>query len=322
MTVEELSFDSASAEATEEFLSTAYTPMRIGKSAADARARISRRSAGPLSVDRLSFGYDMAYDAGSLGRVCLLSIHSGTVADRSGADGAEGETVFGPGDTFLIAPPDAPYRGEVRSARYTIAMFDTALLDAVAPTGGEGNAPVRLTGLRAVNEAANRQLGAAVAYVRDHVLADPAACESELLVSTAAQHLAAVTLAALPHTGRADPAPADRTDATPGALRRAIAFIEANADRETSLADIAAAAFVTPRALQYAFRRHLDTTPLGYLRRVRLDAAHRDLLAADPATATVTGIAMHWGFAHPGHFAGLYRAAYRRTPGETLRLRG
>ncbi|MFF9641795.1 helix-turn-helix transcriptional regulator [Kitasatospora aureofaciens] len=320
VTVEELSFDSTSAEATEEFLSTAYTPMRIGKSAADARTRISRRASGPLNVDRLSFGYDMAYDAESLGRVCLLSIHAGTVVDRSGADGEQGETAFGPGETFLIAPPDAPYRGEVRSARYTIAMFDTALLDAVAPAGAEG-APVRLTGLRTVDEAANRQLGAAVAYVRDHVLDNPAACGSELLVATAAQHLAAATLAALPHTGRTDPVPADRTDATPATLRRAIAFVEANADREISLADIAAAAFVTPRALQYAFRRHLDTTPLGYLRRVRLDAAHRDLLAADPATATVTGIAMHWGFAHPGHFASLYRAAYGRSPGRTLRLR-
>ncbi|WP_223242964.1 helix-turn-helix domain-containing protein [Streptomyces sp. CBMA123] len=313
-----MSFDSASLEATEEFLSTAYTPMRIGKSVADARASISRRAVGPLSVDRLSFGYDMSYTADSLGRVCLISVHAGTLADRTG-DGEE--TVFGPGETFLIAPPDAPYQGEVRSARYTIAMFDSSLLEAVAPTGADGRGPVRLTGLGAVDEAANRQLGAAVAYVRDHVVGNPAACASELLIASAAQHLAAATLAALPHTGRTEPVPADRTDATPDTLRRAIAHIEANAERDVSLADIAAAAFVTPRALQYAFRRHLDTTPLGYLRRVRLDAAHRELLAADPGGATVAGIAMRWGFAHQGHFAGLYREAYHRSPGDTLRER-
>ncbi|WP_030245160.1 helix-turn-helix transcriptional regulator [Streptomyces sp. NRRL S-350] len=305
-------------EATEEFLSTAYTPMRIGKSVADARARISRQAAGPLSADRLSFGFDMAYDAESLGRVCLISLHAGTLVDRTGGE----ETVFGPGETFLIAPPDAPYRGEVRSARYTIAMFDSSLLDAAGAreVDTRGRAPLRLTGLRTVDEAANRQLGAAVAYVRDHVLDNPAACEHDLLLTTAAQHLAAVTLATLPHTARTGPAPADRTDATPVTLRKAIGFIETNAERDISLADIAAAAFVTPRALQYAFRRHLDTTPLAYLRRVRLDAAHRALLAADPSTTTVTEIAMRWGFAHPGHFAGLYRDAYARTPGEALRL--
>ncbi|MFF3070415.1 helix-turn-helix transcriptional regulator [Kitasatospora sp. NPDC057936] len=311
-----MSFESASVDATQEFLSTAYTPMRIAKSVADARASISRRAVNGLTVDRISFGYDLTYDAESLGRVCLLSMHTGTLADRTGGR----ETVFGPGETFLVAPPDAPYRGEVQSARYTIAMFDSSLLDAFAPTGANGRGPVRLTGLRAVDEAADRQLGAAVAYVRDHVLDNPAACANDLLVATAAQHLAAATLAALPHTARTDSAPADRTDATSTTLRKAIAYIETNAEREITLADIAAAAFVTPRALQYAFRRHLDTTPLAYLRRVRLDAAHRDLLAADPGTTTVTEVAMRWGFAHPGHFAGLYRDAYRRPPSDTLRL--
>ncbi|MEV6995503.1 helix-turn-helix transcriptional regulator [Streptomyces sp. NPDC093228] len=75
-----------------------------------------------------------------------------------------------------------------------------------------------------------------------------------------------------------------------------------------TVAQIAAAAHVTPRALQYAFRRHLDTTPLAHLRGVRLAEAHRDLVAADPAEAsTVTGIAARWGFYHPGRFASLYR---------------
>ncbi|MFG3226024.1 AraC family transcriptional regulator [Kitasatospora sp. NPDC048194] len=319
MVIESLSFDSTSLEETEEFLSSAYTPMRIGRSVEDARARISRQAVGPLSVDRLSFGYDMAYDAAALGRVCLVSMHSGTLADRTG--GGE-ETVFGPGDTFLVAPPDAPYEGEVRAACYTIAMFDTDLLDAVSSAGPEGRGPVRLTGARPVDDAANRQLGAVVAYVRDHVLGNPAACENGLLVATAAQHLAAATLAALPHDARTDPVPADRNDATPATLRRALAFIESNAEREITLADIAAAAWVTPRALQYAFRRHLDTTPLAHLRRVRLDAAHRDLSAADPAGTTVTEVAMRWGFAHPGYFAGLYRDAYRRPPGDTLRRNG
>ncbi len=103
-------------------------------------------------------------------------------------------------------------------------------------------------------------------------------------------------------------------------MRRAVAFVEANADQDIGLVQIAAAAYVTPRALQYAFRRHLDTTPLAFLRRVRLDAAHRELLAADPRGTTVTEIAMRWGFAHPGRFAAHYRNTYRTAPGTTLHL--
>jgi transcriptional regulator GlxA family with amidase domain len=85
------------------------------------------------------------------------------------------------------------------------------------------------------------------------------------------------------------------------------------------VADIADAVRVTPRAVQYMFRRHLDITPLQYLRRLRLHCAHQDLLAADPTIDTVAGIAARWGFAHTGRFAALYRQTYGQSPHTTLR---
>ena len=97
----------------------------------------------------------------------------------------------------------------------------------------------------------------------------------------------------------------------PPILRHAVAFIHESADADIGLEDIAAAVSVSPRSVQYAFRRHLDTTPLEYLRRVRLDRAHRDLKAADPANDTVTAIAGRWGFTHAGRFSLAYKAAVR-----------
>ncbi|WP_308461271.1 helix-turn-helix domain-containing protein [Streptomyces sp. Ru73] len=71
--------------------------------------------------------------------------------------------------------------------------------------------------------------------------------------------------------------------------------------------------------MQYAFRRHAGTTPLGYLRSVRLAHTHTDLKAAAPHEgATVTGIAMRWGFTHPGRFSALYKNAYGLPPSATL----
>ncbi|WP_236654312.1 AraC family transcriptional regulator [Streptacidiphilus anmyonensis] len=312
--METLSFDSDSLEATEAFLSSAYTPMRIGGRAEDTRARIDRRAVGTLTVDRLSLGYDMGYDAGSLGRVCLIHLHSGTLVDRTSGR----EDVFGPGETFLLAPPDQPYRGEVRSARYTIAMFDLAVLDKVANLPPDAG-PVRLTGARAATPAANRQLADVVAYLRDGLLDNPTAWQSPLVMATAVQHLAAATLAALPNTAVNPPTRQESRDGGNETLRRATAFIDEHADEDIGLADIARAAGVTPRALQYAFRRHADTTPMAHLRMVRLDLAHRDLLAADPATDTVTEIAARWGFWHPGHFADRYRRVYGHGPSRTLR---
>ncbi|WP_239080152.1 helix-turn-helix transcriptional regulator [Paractinoplanes brasiliensis] len=73
--------------------------------------------------------------------------------------------------------------------------------------------------------------------------------------------------------------------------------------------------------MQAAFRRHLDTTPMAYLRRCRLDRAHRELLSADPTDGdTVGAIARRWGYLSSSHFAADYRAAYGRSPRQTLTL--
>ena len=69
-----------------------------------------------------------------------------------------------------------------------------------------------------------------------------------------------------------------------------------------------------------AFRRHRDTTPLAYRKRVRMERAHCDLPAADPlAGDTVAPIAARWGFTQAGAFSVDYRRVYGCSPSHTLR---
>ena len=94
-------------------------------------------------------------------------------------------------------------------------------------------------------------------------------------------------------------------------VRRAIEFIDQNAHLPITIEDIARESRLSIRALQYAFRRHLDTTPIAYLR--------RRSRCADPTTgATVLEIATTWGFAHPGRFATYYRETFGVSPKRTL----
>ena len=312
-------FDSDDLGRTEEFLSRAYARMTIGNGSPDSsRARMSRGVLGPVSVDELDLDFDMSYAVTPLGRICLCVVHEGTIQDHR-YQGVE--DAFGPGDVVSFAPPELPYAGRVCSARYNITMLDPAVLTQVAATGDRTyGSPVRLTGHRPHSPAAAERLRNTIGYLRDHVLADPAVGEHPLIVSTAAQHLAATVLSTFPNTALADPTAADRRDAHPAALRRALAYLDDHAAEPVTVADIAAAAHVTVRALQYAFRRHLDTTPLAHLRQIRLSHAHQDLMNADPNQgATVTEIAARWGFHHPGRFATLYREAYGSSPHRTLR---
>jgi AraC-like DNA-binding protein len=105
----------------------------------------------------------------------------------------------------------------------------------------------------------------------------------------------------------------------PRAVRRAVAFIEANASLPITVADIAGAAGASSAAIRAAFRRHLDTTPAAYLRRVRLAAAHRDLQAADPMSlVSVAEIAARWGYRRSDRFTAAYRECYGVAPERTL----
>ncbi|PZG13117.1 AraC family transcriptional regulator [Nonomuraea aridisoli] len=107
--------------------------------------------------------------------------------------------------------------------------------------------------------------------------------------------------------------------ARPGAVRIAIDLMEAGPDRPFTTSMLAAEAHVSVRTLQEGFRRHLGTSPMAYLRGVRLRRAHESLLAADPSRTTVASIARRWGFTHLGRFAAAYQAAYGRPPATTLR---
>ncbi|MFC0863470.1 AraC family transcriptional regulator [Sphaerimonospora cavernae] len=105
----------------------------------------------------------------------------------------------------------------------------------------------------------------------------------------------------------------------PPAVKRAMELIEAHAAEPLTVEDIAEAVGVGARALQEGFRRHLDTTPMAYLRDVRLDRVRAELTAGVPGTTTVTDVAYAWGFMHLGRFSLAYRKRFGETPSETLR---
>ena len=86
----------------------------------------------------------------------------------------------------------------------------------------------------------------------------------------------------------------------------------------SELAGLCRIAGVSERTLQYAFRERYGISPNVYIRRWKLNTARRQLLQADPADATVNGIAMDLGFHHQGQFAADYRKLFLETPSMTL----
>lgn len=104
--------------------------------------------------------------------------------------------------------------------------------------------------------------------------------------------------------------------------REAMELIEAEPETAWTVRDLARRVGITSRGLQDGFARHVGVSPMAYLRRIRLQRAHADLRASDPAHVSVTDIALRWGFVHHGRFSGAYRDRYGCSPSETLNAQG
>jgi AraC-like DNA-binding protein len=114
----------------------------------------------------------------------------------------------------------------------------------------------------------------------------------------------------------------EATEPPPRAVRAAIDIIETEAQLPLTISALAARTYVSVRSLQQGFRAHVGTTPMAYLREVRLRRAHQQLQQSDPSVDTVASIVSRWGFSNQGRFAAAYAARYGEMPAVTLRRPG
>jgi len=310
-------FETAEIDSTHHILSNLYRVRRFHVPGGNAFLRISQDIIGPVQLHHVTFKMNCETRGDPLGVLYFGHVIDGSVTLHHGRDSRTHIT----GDVFLASQPDIPTHASIDSLEVECVGIDPTVLLQVADGNPAGPAkPIRFTGFHPVTSHDAKVWLRTHAYVRDTFDGGMAATPP-LLAANIGRLLAATALSTFPNNARFDLTIEDRHDAHPTTLRRAVSFIEGNAHRDISPADIAAVAHVTIRALQLAFRRHLDTTPTAYVRRVRLAYAHHELLAANPRTTTVSDVAARWGFASHSRFAAHYRTAYGTTPSHTLQRR-
>src|SRR6201996_3345262 len=309
-------FETNNLAVAEQVLSSGYATMRVDTRGAQGGIKISRAPLGPsVRLDRNRFLMSFDVVGTPLGVLTIGQLRNGRAAYRTGGH----ERRYRPGDVFFAVQPELPYAVTSVNADIEVAVIEPGLLGQVADTApGRARQPVRFTGYAPVSLSAKQLWKDTCAFVHATVLDNPEAVAQPLIAASAARLLAAVALATFPSNAVTDPTIEDRHDAHGDTLRRAIAFVEEHVDQDITVAGMAEAAHVTVRAVQLAFRRHLDLTPVEYLRQVRLGHAHRDLVTGDPATTSVTAVAYRWGFASSSRFAAVYRQAYGVSPSHTL----
>lgn len=86
-----------------------------------------------------------------------------------------------------------------------------------------------------------------------------------------------------------------------------------------SVSDLCQRLHVSRRTLQNSFRSVAETTPLNYLRSVRLNGVRRTLISTPASRLSIGDAAAQWGFYHLSHFAADYQALFAELPSRTAR---
>ncbi|HTY30244.1 helix-turn-helix transcriptional regulator [Mycobacterium sp.] len=298
-------------EAIRGFYARAYTPgWRV--SGVTSRSGVTHRrcATGSMAVDEVSIQGQLAFEIPPADTVVVIQPRAGSL------------TVTG-GPFPNVDCPILVAHGMSCALRVSGARFDVVSIaaDALHRVAAGWHAPlshqIRFLNWRPRSRGAVRAWHRALDYVTA-TMAAPDTAQQPLIVAAMAPLLAGALLECYPSNATEQDLAGD--PALPETLKGAVAFIHRHVAGDVSINDIAAAVHLTPRAVQYLFRRQLDTTPTEYVRRVRLHRAHDDLIAAEPSRSTVTEIAKRWGFAHTGRFAVLYRQTYGQSPHATLKL--
>ncbi len=303
-------FRAADPQAAGQFFASAYTP---GWRISDARGRFSmthrRCETVAMTVDEVLIQGRATVEIPAGDTVVVVQPRAGSVSFTSGPLPAA--------DCPVLIAHGMSCDLRVNNARFDVmSLAPDSLLKAVPDLGTPVSQQVQFLGWRPRSRAAVRAWHRALDYVTA-TLASADTAHQPLIVAGMAPLLAGALLECYPSTLTEQDMAAESP--LPEALRDAVSFIHRHAAGDVGITEVAAAVHLTPRAVQYLFRRQLNTTPSEYMRRVRLNRAHQELIAGTPSTTTVTEIAQRCGFAHTGRFAVLYRQTYGQSPHTTLR---
>jgi AraC-like DNA-binding protein len=305
-----------------EYLSGVLAPHRLTYLTREHRLNFRHRRAGlgAVEINALAFGGDVMVTKANVPDYFLVqfTLAGGCTLTQGG------RTYDMEAGTVAVINPCRPFtKSWSPDGRQLLIRIDPSLLERemLAWTGRGPREPIEFDQTQAVAMEKAATLTHAVRMLCDDLRSDSSSLAHPLVRGRVLSALASALLVGLPHN-HSRAFEAGETWIAPASVRRAERFIEENADRAIGLADVALAAGVSARALQMAFRRFRDTTPMAHLRALRLDLARNELARAGQDGGSVASVALAHGFGSPSRFAADYRARFQESPSETLRRSG
>lgn len=277
--------------------------------------RIFFRRFGGIGLGRLSYGCDITIDPGILGSFAMIQIP------------IRGEEVIELGTRQVRSTPrqatvinaHIPCRIHHRKDTEKLVMrIDRALLERTCQRqlGRTLQSPLEFKPEIDLDTPQGQRWLRMVGWVYDNL-----SNEDDLPQMLSAQFEEALVTGLLtcqPNNYSHELCSDDAPSIAPSFIKRLERYIEEHAQEPITITEMAEYVGVSSRSIFAGFRRYRNTSPMLYLKEVRLRHVHEELQRSSAGKATVTAVAFRWGFSHLGHFTADYKRRFGKSPSETL----
>lgn len=275
---------------------------------------------GKITIAYKRHGAEVIVRPDRLGSYYLVTVPvKGSTVSRCGRSEAES----GPGSAVVLSPTHEPVmRYSVDCEQMSLRIDRSTLEHELSRMlGRDIEAPVLFDVAMGLSTREGRRWAATFQFVLDEIRQGATSLAHPVVQSRVEQLMIDRLLLAQPHNF-SEQLETGHLPARPPTVRHALEIIETRAADPLTIPMLAELAGVSVRSLQQGFHDYLGTTPLAYLREVRLARARDDLLVAHREDGlSVTEIAYRWGFTHLARFSAYYKQRYGELPSQTIRRR-
>ena len=279
-------------------------------------ARMHLRKVRGVGFGRITYGGAVDIDPGCLDSFYLVQV---PLSGREVID-TSGQTVCSAGKvgSVINATGASLIRHEANTEKLVIRIEREVLeRNCIQHLGHALRHPIGFLPSMTLDGVAGSRWTGLLRWIYESLALDDQCFDSPIMSAQVEQTVIATLLSAQPHNYSEELNGEERSIA-PAFVKRIERYIEDHADQPITIVDLAEHAGVSSRSIFNGFRRFRNTSPMLYLKEVRMRRVNEELKRLRPAETTVTTVAYHWGFTHLGHFTTDYKRRFGESPSQTL----
>ena len=315
-------FQSSDLEEARHFVGSVFCPhlltplLRTTRQSHPSRVIMNHVPVAGLSLNYLQYGIPVDIEPGELGSFFLVQVEvMGSIEARCGRQ----QKTIRPGHASVLSPSEYTTMKWGEDSAEVIVRLDRKAVETQVSMLLGRHLPYPLV-FDIDMDCTHGAAGAwwrAVRFLLSELDYSPNVMNSTLGAQQFEQSLICALIYGQPHnyTGALQHG---LSAAAPRHVKLVEDYIHAHAEDPITIEDFTDVAGVSARTLFAGFKQFRGTSPMKYLRDVRLQKVKLDLEQA-AAGKTVTEIAMKWGFFQLGRFAIEYRKTFGLSPSDTLK---